>query len=77
MHLWCVLCLCLCVCVGNVAVLVGLSVDFQPTVRVYVLLGILGVELLVALPCLVIYTGTEHTFTFSHLADALIQSDLQ
>ena len=69
--------LCLCLCVGNVAVLVALCVDLQPTVKVYVLLSILGLELLVSLPCIVIYTGTEQTFTFSHLANALIQSDLQ
>lgn len=41
---------------GNVAVLVVLSAELRSNIRVYMLLGVLGLELLVSLPCLVIYT---------------------
>lgn len=41
---------------GNVLLLVVLAVQLPATVQVYVLLTVLGVELLVALPCLLYYT---------------------
>lgn len=46
-----------CLCAGNVLLLVVLAAPLLPTVRTYMLLSILGLELLVALPCQFYYTG--------------------
>ncbi|GLD74861.1 transmembrane protein 192 isoform X1 [Lates japonicus] len=42
---------------GNVLLLVVLAAELSPTVHTYLLLSILGLELLVAVPCLLYYTG--------------------
>ncbi|XP_064872013.1 transmembrane protein 192-like, partial [Oncorhynchus nerka] len=47
---------------GNTAVLVVMSADLPDHLPVYLLLGILGLELLVSLPYLIIYTGI-YTYT--------------
>ncbi|XP_062333800.1 transmembrane protein 192 [Osmerus eperlanus] len=60
---------------GNVAVLVALCVDLQPTVKVYVLLSILGLELLVSLPCLVIYTVRVMRFNRERAAPDISQEE--
>lgn len=49
------------VCPGNVLLLLVLAAPLSPTVHTYMLLSILGLELLVALPCLFYYTG-KHNF---------------
>ncbi|XP_068607608.1 transmembrane protein 192 [Brachionichthys hirsutus] len=41
---------------GNVLLLVVLAARLSPTVRTYMLLGIIGLELLAGLPCLICYT---------------------
>lgn len=50
-------CISVCMCAGNVLLLVVLAAQLSPTVHIYMLLTILGIELLVALPCLLYYTG--------------------
>lgn len=48
----------MCVCFsGNALLLVVLAAKLSPTVHTYLLLSILGLELLVAVPCLLYYTG--------------------
>lgn len=47
----------MCVFAGNVLLLVVLVAGLSQTVRIYLLLSILGLELLVAVSCLIYYTG--------------------
>lgn len=46
-----------CLYAGNVLLLVVLAAQLSVKVHTYMLLSILGLELLVALPCLIYYTG--------------------
>lgn len=72
-------CVSVCLCAGNVLLLVVLAAQLSLTVHTYMLLSILGLELLVALPCLLYYTGklisviklitstnTQSKFSLSH-----------
>ena len=52
---------CLFVCPGNVLLLLVIAAPLSPTVHTYMLLSILGLELLVALPCLFYYIGMVHS----------------
>lgn len=47
----------MCLLAGNVLLLVVLVAGFSQTVRTYLLVIILGVELLVVVSCLLYYTG--------------------
>uniref|UniRef100_A0A3Q3IK47 Transmembrane protein 192 n=1 Tax=Monopterus albus TaxID=43700 RepID=A0A3Q3IK47_MONAL len=48
--------------IGNVAVLVVMVAELVPPVRTYLLLSILALELLVAVPCVLYYTGKVISF---------------
>lgn len=56
-----------CLCSGNVLLLVLLAAQLPLKWHTYMLLSILGLELLVALPCLLYYTGKPvSVITFSY-----------
>ncbi|KAK2817215.1 hypothetical protein Q5P01_025406 [Channa striata] len=60
---------------GNVFLLVILVAGLSPTVRIYMLLGILGLELLVALSCLLWYTVKVMRFNRERAAPDVSQED--
>ena len=45
--------------VGNVLLLLVQSSRLMDAVSIYMVIAILGIELVVALPCLLIYTGNQ------------------
>ncbi|KAI4833066.1 hypothetical protein KUCAC02_015994 [Chaenocephalus aceratus] len=53
---------------GNVLLLVVLAVRLSQTVQTYMLLSVLGLELLIAVPCLLYYTANVVTPPFSFVS---------
>ncbi|XP_041789836.1 transmembrane protein 192 isoform X1 [Chelmon rostratus] len=60
---------------GNVLLLVVLAAQLSPTVHIYMLLTILGIELLVALPCLLYYTVKVMQFNRERAAPDVSQEE--
>ncbi|XP_029950469.1 transmembrane protein 192 [Salarias fasciatus] len=61
---------------GNVVLLVVLAAEFQPPVHIYLLLTILGLEVLVAVPCLIYYAVKVMQFNRERPAPDVNQEDL-
>ncbi|KAM6940625.1 transmembrane protein 192 [Xenentodon cancila] len=61
---------------GNVLLLVLLATRLPQTVRIYMLLSILGLELLVAVPCLLFYTVKVMRFNRQRAAPDVSQEEL-
>lgn len=61
---------------GNVVLLVALAARLPPDVDAYVLLSILGLELLVALPCLLYYTVKVMQFNRERAAPDVSQEEV-
>ncbi|XP_054460593.1 transmembrane protein 192 isoform X2 [Anoplopoma fimbria] len=60
---------------GNVMLLVVLAVRLSPNVQTYMLLSVLGLELLVAMPCLVYYTVQVMRFNRERAAPDVSQEE--
>nr|XP_057928277.1 transmembrane protein 192 isoform X2 [Doryrhamphus excisus] len=60
---------------GNVMLLVVMAARLSPTVHTYLLLGILALELLVALPCLLYYSVSVMRFNADRAAPDVSQED--
>ncbi|XP_031132886.1 transmembrane protein 192 isoform X1 [Sander lucioperca] len=60
---------------GNVLLLVVLAVQVSPTIQTYMLLSVLGLEFLVALPCLLYYTVQVMRFNREQAAPDVSQEE--